>query len=197
MAEINYDKMHKLDLFVKIVIAVLSIAGLAISVILLFTGMTIVPVNQMVDVFIYVLVIFYFVFGYKKAHSNILKYIFIFFAVAISYNALTYQSISRIQTYSLILIALMLAYLSGRLNRFHKNRWLLLFGFLLLIVSCIYSVVTFPTEILNGYGGLEVDVYKWSYFNVIIQYAALSISYLSRCYIHLRAGNLADIQNEI
>lgn len=191
------DKKEKTNKPLAILLFLLISIGLVSTISTLLFNRTNTVINEGLDLIIYVLIVLYFVKFYKKAHSNSLRYILILYFVVTAYNGLSYKPISNVLCYSLIVVALIIAFVAGRLNKFNQNRWILLFGFLLLLFGTIYGVNEIPSELVSSYSTIEEFAYRLSFFNPILQYTCLSLSYLSRSYYHLKAGRAADTENEI
>lgn len=197
MTKENIEGKTKFYYLMQTFLLILATLGLVSTCCILFSFKTDALVNEIMDVIIYVLIIYYYLVGYRKAHSNLLKYIFLFYAIFSAYNGLYYNSINKAQSYSLIVSALLLAFIAGRLNKFNKNRWILLFCFVLLTVATIYSINHLDQELLSVFTPLEQTMYKWGHLNAILQFTTLSLAYLTRCYKHQKIGIDVDEEKTI
>jgi len=197
MTEIKKEGKTKFYLVMQLILSILCVGGIISSVAIMSIPGSTTVVYEALNLLIYALIVIYFLFVYKRPHTNFLKYTIFIFVLITAYNGLAYQTISKAQSYTLILISIIFAYVSGRLNRYNKNRWLLLFGFVLLLGSTIYSVVNVSSEVIANYSSLEKSLYYWSYFSTLLQYVSLSLAYLARCYKHVKLGKIVDAEDEI
>lgn len=102
-------------------------------------------VKDIICLVIYSLTAFYALFGYKKTHGNLLKYLFIIFALSLILNVcfgnVAANTIGMISAACTCLAALILVYVSGRLNRIEQNRFLLLIAGILLLATTILPII--------------------------------------------------------
>lgn len=139
-------------------------------------------VKDIISLVIYILTGFYALFGYKKPHGNMLKYLFIAFAVSqilnvcLSNNA--ENAIDVILSVCSCLAALILMYVSGRFHKIEKNRVLLIVAGILLFAAMILPLFT-NSFIING---------CFNSCTAPIMLLALGFAYTARFEEHKAAG---------
>jgi len=87
-------------------------------------------------------------FLYKKPHGNMLKYTMLIFAASnlvIAIQMLWYNVGSAYVHAISLVIAGMLCYVAGRLNRIEQNRFILLIALVLFVIRSVASLILFPT----------------------------------------------------
>jgi len=197
MSELNKKENSFASKSVVVLLILLCAVGVASTVATIFFNETNTVINEALDLAFYILIVLYFLKFYKKPHSNSLRYILFFLALVTAYNGLSYKPISDMFAYALITTSLIIAFVSARLNKFNQNRWILLFGFILLLFGTIYCISTIPSDLVDSYSSFEKTMYLLSFINPILQYTCISLSYLARCYRHIQAGETADEEEEI
>ena len=163
------------------------------------------PALRLVTIFVgYALVIFYMVYGYKKPHGNLLRYIIFSFAVLLILSMTAEQMlkdptdlphgigmiaeglapdglpgmeaplVKPVQTLATGLAAIIAAYISGRLNKFEKNKYLFTIVLVLLAVRAFVSV--------------DNRSMMFSDMNEIVLWLDLNCAYMLRYNQHKEAG---------
>ena len=104
-------------------------------------------VKDAVYLVLYLLTAFYALFGYKKPHGNLLKFVFFVFAITLVLNGIggvDTSVVSLIVATFACLSALLLTYVAGRLHKVEQNRFLLVVTGALLLVSQILPSFYIP-----------------------------------------------------
>lgn len=127
------------------------------------------------------LAMWYAFVGYKKPHGNVLRAVFFAFSVYLVFQSgLAYRSGTTPWTsYLLMFAALTVAYISGRLNKIEKNKKLLVFAGILMIVFALVKIFDGSANSFSRIYGL---------FSSAILFAALSFAYIARYEEHKAAG---------
>lgn len=128
-----------------------------------------------------VLLLYYAVAGYKKPHGNLLKHLFLLFAICCLSGVVTVAAEhNAIDTaYNVIrgIVVLMTAYVAGRLDRFKQNVILMsIIGVLMLASSLVYT--SNCTEVLSFL----------SCFTFFFLWADMMVAYIIRYKEHKEAG---------
>ena len=139
-------------------------------------------VRDIFSLALYVLTGFYTIFGYKKPHGNMLKYLFIAFAVALILNVclanIAENAIVMIISVCSCLAALILMYVSGRFHKIENNRVLLVVAGVLLFAAMILPLFT-SSFIISGF---------FNSCTAPIMLLALGFAYTARFEEHKAAG---------
>ncbi len=139
-------------------------------------------VKDIISLVLYVLTGFYTLFGYKKPHGNLLKYLFIAFAISLILNVcltnIAESAITVIISLCSCLAALILMYVSGRFHKIEKNR-------ILLIVA---GVMLFAAMLLPLFSGKFIISGCLNSCSAPIMLLALGFAYTARFEEHKAAG---------
>lgn len=178
-------------------------AGLVICEILTFVGFGIVIYNiasllintpikipQLIrnsaNFVMFIAILIYAFVGYKKPHGNLLRGMFFAFGAIIALNIMTFgldatvsaSLFSTIRNTCDIFAALLIVYVSGRLNKVEKNKKLLFLSGVLMFIHYIMPVFKGPI-IFNSLIGSVCPM---------IVLAALGFAYTARYEEHKEAG---------
>ena len=137
-------------------------------------------VRSCVALVLYLLTAFYAIIGYKKPHGNLLKYLFIAFAVSIILNT-SMESAGPIVTPCFCLAALSIVYVSGRFQKINQNRILLVIAGVFLLPQLLFPLFSGSFLINTFFNGITP----------LILLFALGFAYTARYEEHKAAG-LAD-----
>jgi len=167
-----------------VIMMVLVVAGLAWSITGFFFkyDILILP-TKIANLVMYILVGYYGLWGCRKPHGNLLKYLILLYGVSfIPYICRQGNN----QTYQIIfpLIILLIGYMAGRLYKFHENQIISIIVTILLLF--VYAIRTFGPEsasrdlsdIFNLIGPL----------NQVVIWLAICAAYFSRYQLHKEAG---------
>ena len=175
--------------------------GLIITTILICVGIInvvlsfLVPENRnepnvfwhlIIDGVMYALVAIYALFGYKKAHGNMLRFIFFMFGVYVVVSAII-RDVNMVGAQENIchvmsgFATIMIGYIAGRLDRIEKNRFLMVIVGVFMLVARVIIFVAFPSNVIRFIGVMEQ----------LIVWAAICLAYTARFEEHKAAG-LAD-----
>jgi len=141
------------------------------------------PQIRITDIVMYLLVAYYGLWGYKKPHGNILKYLMLLFGVSLIPSILVSVSgsyVSQILQIIMSIAVLLVGYISGRLYKFQTNRILIIivtaiFIFRLFTMPMLFPTVTNPILLLGP-------------LNQVILWLAICVAYFSRYQLHKEAG---------
>lgn len=137
------------------------------------------------DMTMIVAVFWYSITGYKIPHGNALKYLFFAFAIYLVLGG-TLKLVGKnwyLTGDMMILSALVIAYVSGRMDKIEKNRTILFFAGLLLFVEAVITIV-----ISSASSGRPLLSYIVVNFVPLVIQAALSFAYIARYEEHKAAG---------
>ncbi len=131
------------------------------------------------------LLLYYVVKGYKIPHGNLLKYLFILFAVSclggILSTASNRTTLDIAYNYMRGIVVLMTTYIAGRLDRFKQNKLMMsIVGLIMFSSSLIESIPNFETDII----GVSIC------YTFFILWIDLMIAYIFRYNEHKEAGLL-------
>ena len=102
-------------------------------------------VKDIVCLAVYLLTAFYALIGHKKPHGNLLKYLFIIFALNLVFNVcfgnVAVDTIGMVNAACICLTALILVYVSGRLHKIEQNRILLVAAGILLLATTLLPMI--------------------------------------------------------
>ncbi len=139
--------LNNFQLILLLVAAVLTIFGAVETI--LHLGADVPASKTMFVVMSYFAVFYYAFYGYKVPHGNSLKYIMLFFAMILvnamsleaggKYPVLDSQKI-MLSTMITGVCAVLVAYTSGRLDKFEKNIYLFMLVLILLFVRAVIMV---------------------------------------------------------
>ena len=131
-----------------------------------------------------VLVLYYAFVGYKKPHGNLLRYLYFIFGLIAIFTEIS-NSLDRevllneIAIYSAVLSGSIIIYISGRLDKFEKNKILLILSGALLLLNRVLFSIALPKMPL---------LVTASRYTKLILFIALALAYTSRYKEHKEAG---------
>ena len=184
----NLTKGTKVGLVISLFLVLL---GIAYSIYTLVVGFGSRPVGIQCHIGVvaieYVLIAVYALHGYRKPHGNMLKYTMLAFTVLSVYKFFVpgkpvTENVEYIANACIVLAAIMIAYISGRLNKINKNKILMIVVEVLFIVSIVLMRLTQKA--------FSIDSFIRS-LSMPICWVALCFAYVARFEEHKAAG-LAD-----
>ena len=133
-----------------------------------------------------VLLVYYAVAGYKVPHGNLMKYLFLMFAICCLGSVLTVaterSAIYTANNYIRGVVVLMTGFVAGRLDRFKQN----------IILMSIIGVMMLFTSILQVFPYAEINLIDLLYcFTFFLLWVDLMFAYILRYKEHKETG-LAD-----
>ena len=143
-------------LIALILLGLLTAFGLAIEIIAFIRYRSTYSSGSYLSLVVYalasLLLLYYAAVGYRKPHGNLMKYLFLMFALCCLGGLLCMTAeqtvIDAIYNYIRGIVVLLVAFVAGRLNRFKQNVWLMsVIGVLMLISSVV--VCADYTEVLG------------------------------------------------
>lgn len=144
-------------------------------------------VHMIISGVLYLPIVIYAFYGYKKPHGNMLKYVFCLFSVCLLAECIipsadvSEKNVFFVQV-SCGSTALIAAYVAGRLNRIEKNRNLLILAGVLLLVSRVIVYSVYPSNFIRMIG----------VFAPLVIWAANCLAYTARYEAHKAAGLETD-----
>ena len=172
----------------RLIIAVIGLVGLAVGIVSFIWRLnSALPIHSFVVAAVYYGFIFYYgIYGYKKPHGNMIRYLLLILAIYIAYSItimVARWNITGIVFTASNLAAVFIGYMAGRLNKFKKNIFLIILISMLLLVKCFWPLDTS----LNAYSLFVLDrtlpLFMW---------ATVLFMYLFRYNEHKQAGISAD-----
>ena len=144
-----------------------------------FVAMSIVGKLSMISVF------FYAFTGYKKPHGNILRNTFVIYAaLCAAAIVLTPFDDPKYITAVILLEVVLIAFMSGKLNKFKQNLAIIT---IVAICSLVYAIYSLSLVQPGSFSIFSI----FNAFATLIYWATLSVSYIIRYKGHKEAG-LAD-----
>jgi len=139
------------------------------------------PVMSILTMILDIGIIYYLFAGYKVPHGNMMKFLFLFFALVLSAKGARSIEYSRILPVLFNVSAVLIAFGAGRLNRIKELRVLLCIVLVLVLAAFIRLAVLFPSSFsdLLGLPGL-------------LDLVALAGAYFVRYAQHKEAGFIED-----
>ena len=182
----DMKKSNKVGLIVSLALVLLGIIGCVAGVVKgLRTSQPVGMVHICVNLIMYFLVTAYALFGYRKPHGNMLKYIIILYGILIvTQSILPGSPLCSSRVRDIIcgcsgIAAMAVAYISGRLDRIGRNKYLMIFVGLLISVCSVLVICTFDDfNLMRCLSNLTQP----------ICWAALCLAYASRYDEHKSAG---------
>ena len=180
----NLSKKTKVGLIISIVLCVLLLIISAISIVILFSAGRIAAGTRSCLCFVMAIVtIWYATVGYKQPHGNALRFTYFAFSLGLALHAAVDSTKSEhFAAFILMLFAaLIIAYISGRLNKVEKNKKLLILVGLILLADAVIHFVMMDTstvEFIRVVGYLTPMAYLF----------ALGFAYTARYEQHKEAG---------
>ncbi len=181
----NLKKGTEAGLFVSLIFVLL---GIAFSIYSFITGFQGKPVGIQLHIGIvfleYILIAFYALFGYKKPHGNMLKYTMLLFVLLCMYESLMpgrpiTTNVEYIANACIGLAAVLIAYMSGRLNKIEKNTCVMILVGVLFTASIVLMGLIHKT--------FSFDSFARS-LSMPICWLALCFAYTARFEEHKAAG---------
>jgi len=180
--------------------AMLTIIGLFMTgYTLLMGGMSRATIFSIV---IYLLLVLYSCWLFKKPHGNYLKIIGLLLCASIIYTGITVvkpiesmviiefnQLIDNLLSYMFLISALCVAHVSGRLNKYTSNIVVLIIAVVLLIVAVSYYQGVIHQALLQlGSTQQQRFAVHFASYNPPILVSTFAIAYLTRYEAHIQAG---------
>jgi len=169
-----------------IIMMVLVAIGLISSVFDIVEGLqNTYPAIIIAKLVMYILVAYYGLWGYKKPHGNLLKYLMLAFGITLITPVILADS-SHLRQIIYPIAILLIGYMSGRLYKYKENRIIAIIVTVLLVFLFIMKVVDPGSEIRL----VAID----NPFNLLISldptilWLAIYVSYSSRYRLHKEAG---------
>jgi len=170
-------KEFKAALIINIVLTILGVACTGIEVITSARGIFI--IKGFVNLCLFLVMVGYALWGYRKPHGNSLKYLMLTYAAYLLcyiYIAFLENSPLHGVVYAVVIGAV--SYVAGRLNKINKNK-------IILYVAQIILLVTIISGILRNGTGLVNAIYR---LNTCILFSDVIGAYLLRFSAHKGAG---------
>ncbi len=138
----------------------------------------------LITMFIFVSVAYYALYGYKKPHGNVMRYLVLFFSIASAILIVLDDNTYPTYIEADFLIAVVLsAYMSGRLDHYKQNLVICAIVFACQFVSAYYLI-----NLLTGTGVPMNFVNFMACIGGIVQWSAISGGYIIRYQLHKEAG---------
>lgn len=182
----DLKRSNKIGLMVAFVLVLLGIAGCVAGLVKgLGTSQPVNTVHICVNLLMYLPVLAYALFGYRKPHGNMLKYTFLCFGILIvAQSILPGSPLSNGTMRDVIcgcsgIAAMAVAYMAGRLDRIGKNTSLMILVGLLISACSVLLICNFADfNLMRCLSNLTQP----------ICWAALCLAYVSRYDEHRSAG---------
>ena len=130
-----------------------------------------------------VVALFYAIYGYKKPHGNLMKYLLFFYVIVVAVILLFNESVQPTYVNAMYLVKIILGtYMSGRLDRYKQN---VVICAILLVTSAITSY--YFIEVISSFAPL-------TYVNIVASLGSVTVwlaiagGYIIRYQLHKEAG---------
>ena len=143
-------------------------------------------------IILYALLVYYVAFGYKKPHGDLLRIIFILFALAClstiapgleaCFDIITINNFVIISTTLMSFSIMITAYIAGRLDKIIKNRALLALNSIVLVAVGVFWIMQY-----KSLPAMTFMQKVWN-FNLCILWADIVVAYILRYREHKEAG---------
>ena len=180
----NLTKKTKVGIIISIVLSVLLLITSVISTIRSFSaGRMSAGIHACLGILIELIIIWYVLTKYKQPHGNSLRFAYFAFALDIGLIGIIDMGGSELYVTKIILFiaALIIAYISGRLNKIEKNKKLLVLVGLLLLACAIIRFVNIGDSHLTMFRTI-------GYIAPMARLFALGFAYTARYEQHKEAG---------
>ncbi len=189
----NDRKENKIGLIVPTVICGFLIIFQVLSLSNgLSAGSTLEIFRSAFDLLITSLIIIYTFIGYDKPHGNMLRTVFFIFGIYLSiFSVLLFDiyAVKKLFVYlsagGMLLAALTITYVAGRLDKIEKDRILLIFAGLMIIMSNIIGQVFLSPKEITVFAKVSFIIAS---LTPLFSLIALSFSYAVRYREHKSAG---------
>jgi len=134
----------------------------------------------------YLLIAYYGLWGYKKLHGNLLKYLMLVYGFCLL--PFIVINTSDIQIMLLVITIILISFMAGRLYKFKENRIIAVIV-IVLCVSLFIEQIFDPASIASKEASKTGNL--MAYFrplNRIVQWLAICVAYFSRYALHKEAG---------
>ena len=145
-------------------------------------------IHIILDLLLFTFILVYSFIGYKKPHGNMLRYVYFGFSVyllAFACMDFMMKRTNYIANSMVAFSALLIAYVSGRLDKMTKNKIILVLVGILLLVADIYTFAADPNH------GFDI-ITMIGMSSGLIAHAAIGFAYVSRYEEHKTDDNLDD-----
>ena len=145
-------------------------------------------IHIILDLLLFAFILVYSFIGYKKPHGNMLRYVYFGFSVyllAFACMDFMMKRTNYIANSMVAFSALLIAYISGRLDKMTKNKIILVLVGILLLVADIYTFAADPNH------GFDI-ITMIGMSSGLIAHAAIGFAYVSRYEEHKTGDNLDD-----
>ena len=176
----------------RLIVAIVALVGLAVSIISFVWRL-----NNSLSIRSFALaavyygfVFFYGIYGYKKPHGNMIRYLLLILAVYIAYSItimVERWDISGMIFTASNLAAVFIAYMAGRLNKYKKN----------IAVAVVVTILL----LIKTFWPIDANLGVYTFFVLdrtmpIFMWATVMFIYFFRYFEHRQAGIAADSEDE-
>ena len=172
-----------------IALAALSVAELTVNIVLTtkYYPVSSILFELIPYIFLFIAITYYAIIGYKKAHGDLLRVVFLVFSfscLGTIVSQVSYEKLSGTVSFVILMgiAALLTAYMGGRLDKIKKNYTLLIIISLALLIKSILDYLAYPVR--------NISLFLWA-FSTFILWFDIAFAYILRYKEHKEAG-LAD-----
>lgn len=181
------NSLKSKKILVYIIMGLLSVAGIYSEIVMCVQkNIFSFTVEAIITCAMFVLIAYYAVSNYKAPHGNLLKYLFLVFAVMCFTGLLSFSPNSPISgskryVYQIArgAVVILSTYIAGRLDRIKQNTVLMVISAILLLATSLESIVLWGTT------NFFAILFRSNFF---IMWLDLMIAYLFRYHGHKEAG---------
>ena len=163
------------------ILMALSVIGLISSMYVFINRMEQYGLMDLPIIIVYIIALVYGLFLYKKPHGNMLKYSFLAFSLLYAFHVALKHGFDNFDDNNMLYIELLIivlsSFMSGRLDKYEKNRTLMINILAMFIVLFVYSL-TVSTDLLSIISNI----------NYIVLWLTICFAYSFRFKEHKEAG---------
>lgn len=164
-------------IILNVVLTVLGAVCTCLEV--MYSAQGVFVIKGFVNLCLFLVMIAYAVWGYKKPHGNSLKYLMLCYAAyLLFYIYIAFLENSPVHALAYAVVIGVVSYVAGRLNKIHKNRYILAAGQIILLIIIVAGI-------LRDDGSLVNAVYR---LNTCILFSDVIGAYMLRYNAHKEAG---------
>ena len=183
----NKNKLKTGQLIALIAILILNLIWIACSTITRIKMLGTLPLNQIANIVMFAIVVYYVCYSYKKPHGNLMRYLVLCCAAleAFQYinSIITYPSYMYYIFYA---VTILKAHMAGRLDHYKQN---IIISAIVLVCECL--ILYCLTSALVSFGVQNLVVPFMSMMGPVTLWLDIAFAYVLRYKEHKEAG-LAD-----
>jgi len=173
-----------------VITVLFSLLGIISAALWLSSGSSSQGLDTIILFFQATVIIVYTLWDYKIPHSNVFKYVMLFFALSMATSVYFYAEtgVPMVSVMYAVIMALT-GYMAGRLDRIKKNYIIMSLILVLLLVKFICNIVDFPTEAQLAELSITAPLFVIRSLSSIFMWLSLCAAYITCFKGHKQAGS--------